>query len=552
MSLQEDRYQQVVQLLGSYRIGVGDPLSLFPTTSLAYQRGVRTFLGLGFDQTVIDAAGWPVLNRLDQLVAGGKVTDREALDYLRQTYPGISLGSASFGSSPAQTVAAQAVALNGAKLSTDPTKTTVSALLGGAAVGVASPTPGLVSLPDDYDAQEVATAISTATQGLSAQIQAVAAGGVQIPTGSLDGTAITPGTLPVTALSLPQAAAAFQSFPDRDQAITLTLSPSATFDRWTTATLGGNSYSGPGRIWRVDTYQLPANWKPTQGPTRYRILFKGLTFGVFCNRFLDVLSNFHLESASQTGSRWEWTYGIIIKGIPHFFGREVDRILYSGFVGDVPVGLQAVKPSAASSAWLTNSRSLFETEAEDDFDTTAPVLFVARQDTAIASTGWAYPTKSSADYLKDLPGFQVSLITGRTVEDVYGELNGLASANNHYIGGSARGPLVTLPEGQDGRAVAPAGVLVRNGNQATVRNDTLTSTDRIYEGIPVSYEDCGVLQANDVDFSVVVLASPRILSWSTTFSSSSDNSMVAAGWHTTGFELDEQNHRDFGLDIVVI
>lgn len=351
-----------------------------------------------------------------------------------------------------------------------------------------------------------------------------------------------------------------QDVPPAEEAIELGFAPSETLDIWHTETLGGASRRGPRRVWKNTLVQRPSQGlEKSDGPFRYRLRLDEVRLGVMSVRYLDKLANFLLTDGSQSGSRLEVTYGILLKGIPWYGTKLPRKITLAEYAGMPPSSLVGNVPGVAT--WLTGAQQLGEAKAADSFDTQAPVYFEAFKDTslAVAGSNWFAPDKVTTSYVDEIEGLTLMLLTGDTGDEVYAQMNSLPSVNLSQIGGNAKGPTASVPDGLEVTSpcvASLAGVNVAGTQLSTAQIESFASATNklLSEGAPFRHTDCDSLRRSEDRFSMVLRVwPPRILQWDDIDGMLSDPSLDQnpAAWHTSGVKFVKQNDRNTTVDVVV-
>jgi len=355
--------------------------------------------------------------------------------------------------------------------------------------------------------------------------------------------------------------------PGPDDAVQLQIAPDQSADSFHTATLGGVAYRGPRRIWSVSGLSnRPAKRRRM---VRYRIPLREVDFGLFTCRFLEPFSNASLQSVtSQTGSPWELSYGIIIRGIPWFGTEKPEAFMGARILGDTPsslVGLKGVGV-AGSPAYLAANQRYGEAKTEEDFEANPAILFESFKNTALAETvsgdshNWPAPDDQGDDYAGRIQGLTVMLVSGETTLEVYGQVNSLESQNLSRIRGSAVGPSIGVPERLVADSPTVAGLATVNaaGTQLTPTTTAAITgaiSQHVVEGCPVEYRDCATLVRTMNTFSLVLeVARTRILPAADTRGMllNPSNDQFPAAWHTVGVHLVRGDRRRTDIDLVMV
>lgn len=500
-------------------------------------RRVLTKLGL---YTAASGAGPSAIGdayALNQLVLRGTVSRAEADAYLSQKYPSQMWAGAQWGTQgdleTQKTLSdASATALSGA-----PAAPATPSSVGRPSTSEVRADP----LPPRYSQESVQDVLQGIADQTNRSLSSLANGGISFQPNSLDGSVISPGSLPITALPARALQEAVQRFPGAGDAILIRHTPTTAIDRWVVS----GTDMGPGRVVIAqETFQT--GWIPTAGPIRYRVIQQGAKFGVMSLR-LPPDANLAVDYAPG----FEVRYGVIIHKLPHYFGRPPAGILASAWVGEPPVALASQFENGGNSGLLPSTRRLFHDRAQATYQT-ATFPYVTTFGTEALFT-------PSAAEIGNTRGFRVSLISGRTAEEVYGELNTLTCIGQD-LGEEAMGTSVTAPNFFEAHPPATPNVLTWNGaNNAGARYthrtqaEDLSTFDRLIQGVPFRYEDCQRFIATDEHFSVVCMADTVKFNGPYTSPSTVPSGWAAPHlWHKSGIQANGASPRDWAIDIIVV
>lgn len=590
-TLQQEQFDQIAAYINGQlakwkavadyeQSGGSTPIQNTGWKSLVYNEFVTKYIGPNGFQNAVDAGVSPLELLLLQTGLDKKKFSKQVADaYLATKYQAVyakvangtfqyTAGQYKAGPSGLLTktseAAAQADKNNAEEQAKNPDKSigAFAAQQAASSGALAAPAPlEVLQLPEDYDHELVSAALADLASQTSGALASIAAGGLTIPPGSLSGSLIAPGSLPPTALDPIAFREQMLSFPAPDQAVLVYLAPDSSLDSQLTTTVGAKTYTGPGRVWRVQKIVPPFGWRASLGPTRYRLIFDQQTFGVFSARF-------PLAGALVTdGSAWEVTYGLLIRDLPILGTQRPHRILYADYSRDVPAS--SIGRNNAAPAWLTGANQLFEARATQNFLTAPPTLFTELADANLASGSYAWmsPTfeysggpASTGTYLTQIQGMLFNLLRGETAEQIYAEINSLASPDFSEITGSARPPEASVPGGMDSDGVLPACAVVKDGGSFRSRSSTsILGADAVYAGLPLRYDDADAVRASSSTFSVVArIWPPRSLSYAQqggaglNLRTTPSNDMRAATWAATGVKLQKSNNREIAVDIVIV
>lgn len=453
-----------------------------------------------------------------QAVKAGVVTAQEASAYLSTKYPGTNWSGGVWGDQGAAAAAVKAVdASQAAEDSPDFTPPEEVAQIAqsnqaaGASQGSGS-TPatssllsGIGELPSNYDPLVIQDEIDQFTQKVSFALLDVQQGNIAFKANTIPGGALVPGTVQPQKLDPLAMREYLSQSPGPNLAVKIAHTRSSTIDRW----VKGSAYEGPGRVLRTNRVTYPQGLIPSPGPARFRIITPGMQFG--------VMSIMHVDGSGSVSGSPDMTarYGVVLANIPHLLGRVPQQIV-GVWEGEAPVALAAIEGNVGGYSAVP---PLFHTKATSLYDTTAPFPFV----TAYNESGNSTLTPNrDADYGL-CRGFDVSLITGVTGDEVYRQLNTRQSRMGVALGETAHGPSTTIPPLQHLEPTgnksteetlsspAPASVVRWNGSTSTgvkyaglTESSSLDVEDKLVQGVPFAYDDCRRLVATDTEFSVVI------------------------------------------------
>ena len=601
--LQQEQYQKVAQLLSS---GIHETFKHAGGKSVQFNTDLNTFSiqgkgnktdrkfldfytliskEIGYDLRVFQNLGVTAvyaIGGLRYLIQVGAITAREAEAFLVTKYPDAGFTGGSFndvrvlpgyGGQDNEDKSEPAGSPDDEKSPVEKAREIQEVqqdVRGGALVPAVSPAGNLPiylrEVPDSIpEAEELQSVLEDFARQVQITISKVANGAINLQPNSIDGRVVRPGSLPYTALDPIDAQSALQEFPDADQAIILRITPDPVVDVWaedgdTLQTASGIKYTGPRRVWRVSNVSVPPGFKPTLGPLRYRIVVDKMRLGIGSVRYKDP--------GIVTGNEsHEIRYGIVIRGIPGFYGRPVSRILYCDNQSYSPSSLKYQDPGVTAPD--VSPGALFEKTAETKFQTDPPTLYSSFADAAVGGDGAEIPDQT---YLDNIDGMTFMLINGRTAEEVYAQLNSLPSVYNAHIGGRGAGPGESCPSGLDVTSLTTAGLVVASpGAPFSVAPRTLdgyTTTGSIpttafsltgaaaavtQEGVPFLMRDCERLRIQDGRFAVQVQVwPPRVSNWVTSSNGADNYGRHPSHWYTRGVDLDKKNDRQVAIDIVVV
>lgn len=493
---------------------------------------------------------------LFKVLSSGKISSEEAELYLNQRYPGQRWSGGRFGdraSSQAAAAAADKSAQPKARKtrSTNPAglADTARAPAGGSRSGPASgvniggiPLP-IVDLPDAYDPEALRQSLESMANALLANDAAIATGqALKLNPGVLDGRVIRPGSLPPSSINPLEFARLLNQLPGTDQVVTIRAARSNDIDRWV---VNGNN-RGPGRVWQVQSVQYPKAWRPTPGPMRYRVVFPNLEFGIMGTELFG-----DTWALNSWYGQVELTYGIVLRGLPSFLGRPPVAIS-AVWEGVSPVALAYQRSDhnfATNPPWpLYGTTRLFHDRADALYHTTGfPFL------TGYGSTSNSVPSSSD---LADCDGFYFMLLSGRSAEEIYQQLNSRNSNSGAHLQKEAVGPFTSAPGWLRPRSPCSASVYQWSnvGTAATTtytwRDETFNpaTVNRIVQGVPFSYEDCDKLRQSAKDFSLLIQPA---LGHTITLTNAGQQWESPELWHADGVRTSLVDGRDWAIDIIV-
>jgi len=365
-------------------------------------------------------------------------------------------------------------------------------------------------LPEEYSATEVVNAIKAASDTQTS------------PEASTEDVVTAPEVVP-----------------SEDQAILLEIGWEDENDNDFNANV--TPFDAPQRVWRVDKATYPDGWEYTGGPVRYRVVFRGMKFGVM--------------STVGTPGEMNVEYGIVLRDIPHPFGRPVEDITHCIPIGWTPTQSEAVDNDQTSdSGWGFSYDASWKSQLFDA-DDAAPTAGRAYDDwigTEISpmletfgsgSSEW----KPTSAELKECTGFTFMLVTGDTPRRVYQQMNS-KPAFGAFIEGGAKGPARSCPEGLSIESPAPGCAGSRSATstmRARSRAGTQNSDIQWRIAVPFSYETCSSLRASDDAFTLVI--QPDLVHVETTTAVADVVDMSEYGVRVV-----ETNDRTLRIDIVVV
>jgi hypothetical protein len=598
-TLQQEEYQEVAQLINSAiksafngvtgtGLDFNVDLNSFRSkggTSKAQRKFIRFYdlikKEIGYDARIFNTLGVTAvyaIGAVRYLVQIGRITPEQAEGFLVTKYPEAGFTGGSFNDvrllpgyeaqgdtkkSMAQGDPEEGTVVEKAKEVQD----AVAEARGGTLVPAVSPAGNLPiflrQVPEEIPAsQELQEVLDDLTRQVQLNISKVANGRINLQPGSIDGSVIKPGTLAYSALDPIDAQSRLQEFPDPSQAILCRITPDPVLDVWAEdednlQTATGQKFNGPRRVWRVSSFDVPSGFKPTLGPLRYRLIVDDVQFGMGSVRYTDPgVTNQH-----------EIRYGIVIRGLPGFHGRPVDRILYCGYTGFSPSSLNYV--SNGVTVPDVSPDALFEKTAETKFRVNPPTMYTSFFDANVGGDLLEVPDQ---DYLDDIDGLTFMLVNGRTAEEVYAQLNSLPSVFNAHIGGKGAGPGDSCPSGLEITSLAGSSVTVISpSGLSTLLNRTFdgyTTVDPlattafsltgaaapvVVEGVPFLMRDCERMRITDERFAVQVMVwPPRTLNYFVNANGALNYGRHPSHWYTRGVRIDKQNDRQVAIDIVVV
>lgn len=467
-------------------------------------------------------------------------------------------------------------------------------------------------LTEEYSPENMSESLRRIADDTTQSLNTIANGGVSFAPGSLPGSVLRMGSIPVDRIDPVGLGFALRDMPGPDQAITLILAHDQEVDRW--ATYGGDttqipsvpavaSLRGPGRVWKVIGVDFPPGYTPAPGPIRYRLVTAGMRFGLFS--IAHAATDYSPYTNDGLEALW-MEYGIVIRGIPNLLNRTPQAILYTAALGlsshsQLYNGVAQLLRTLPSS--ITYSRDdVFP--FEDTSTTTGPIQTQFRMAAGIGggaqnNRGIRYfnelegyspadavqPDTNAGSAGTDLRGWRFNLLTGTTVKDVYAQLHSKFSPTNlTMLAGHEAGQTASYPNHLGHQfyktnndqlgvyvdsPVTPGLFVVTDSLSPSLnlegRHLRVTSTsggggtniledDLWTEGCPFLFSDCQRLVADLDEFSVVV----RPAFWHAKIGPGSvgpprsSHQLSPAAWHLVGLETFENNDRIWGVDIVVV
>ena len=488
----------------------------------------------------------------------GLVTVAEGEAYLATLNPTVSFG----GSLTKYDKASAGVEIEGQQASTpsespdklDPVDEAqqVQAAIGAGPLAAASdPTiPFAIVVPDmpsNYDADEVQSALEDMAEQFQ---QLISAPQPTAAPNSIPGWALIAGSVPASKLDPITTNQQLLKYPAPEDSIELTIAPSSSVDRWA----GSGQPQGPGRVWQVQSYKVPTGWTPTSGIVRYRIVVKGMQFG--------VMSIAQDEPWPVNGSilpdplrGMSICYGSVLRGLPWFGSTPPRGIIMADYAGDPPASLVLNKRTGAP----------YEEEATAFFDTSPPTGFESMAVTPGSfidpgSTDWNdYVGSPTPTYAESVSGFGFHLITGQEVEDVYSQLNGRPDSMFPHLGLAPCAPSIAIPNHLSAELEPLATVALvqstSSGEFYSRTPDSIVDGGDVFCGAPFLWEDCAKLKASTGSFSLAVQVLP-FRRFPTGFTNRSTWRFEAdtplEAWPLTGLKVIETGHRDWSVDILVV
>lgn len=581
--LQQDRYNEVaqwleatkkVQLYGSARETGGAP----PPWLGGWEKAFKG-TGLDYHEWLTAENGAQVaqdLYSLKQLLRQGKISSNDARGFLNRKYQGaVDWNGEIFGSSVKASVAEQ---MNeaAARLPEDPGKKQEQerALRAQQALGPGETLDSAFGQVEIYtpeisdgpvEGRDLRRALDDITDQVSLQLARIQGGQINFRANAIDARALKPGTLTVEKIEPIGFHRALNTWPGADQAITLRLARDPSVDRWHEADATAFSSDpaaatqrifGPGRVWRVQSWSFPsADYRPSPGPMRYRIVIPNLEFGLMT--MLKANDGFGWSDAN---GQWELAWGIVIRGIPNFYERPPDTIFWMGWDGDVPTSLEG---DVVNTGGLGPAMNLYEDRAIAEF-TTVNRLGLASY-ARIATHNYT-PTAAIIEKWK---GITAMLITGRTDTEVFEQLNG-RECQMGMLRGNPHGPMASVPNGLPFKSPAVPSIVVSTNSSLVNVDPKVKSSDplpngansrRTVQGVPFLYEDCARLRPTTGDrgtFSCALelvldhyVNKAQIVAWQGSNGGLGDVGMQPGAWWTSGLRVVEQNGREIAVDIIV-
>lgn len=395
--------------------------------------------------------------------------------------------------------------------------------------------PLVPKLGPTYDEREVTRAIKSVTDQLAEAVAGVRGGNLQLPVNSVDGGSIRPGSITPDKVDQESFNKVVRDMPGPEDAVKLEVKRRTDLDQDAQAT----HTVGARRVWQVTRAVYPQDYKPIPGPQRFRVVDKGMKFNCMS-----------LDGGPTTITV---RYGMIIKDIPHFLGRVPDQILYATFTGFAPANAEGVHQNATSSVgpdsydYQTSTR-LFDSDgtsgrAHEDFISKAPNWLEAH-----GSNSNLAPSTTN---VSNCEGVKFMLITGRTVKEVYAQLNSKV-VNAAHLGGNMTGPTASIPPGRAVESPFPASASIQHhtaplDEMSGVSRTNVTNTRRWRIGYPLSYDACSQLIATNTHFSLVVMPDLE----------RQDDAMNGVSFDIddmsyNGVTVVADNDREIGVDIVVV
>ena len=472
---------------------------------------------------------------LNQLVLSGAIKKQEADAYLAQKYPGQEWAGAQWGGqadieAQRRLSDAEATRLEGKPVAASPTRSGQTA---------DSPEVRVDPLPPRYSQEALQATLQEMADQTNRSLESLANGGVSFQPNSLDGGAIRPGSLPITALPARALQEAVQRFPGPDEAILLRHTPTTAIDRWVVS----GADSGPGRV-VIAQESFQSGWIPSAGPMRYRVVQQGTKFGIMSMRLPPTA-----DLAVDFAPGFEIRYGVIIHKIPHYFGRPPTTLLAAAWVGEAPVARASQFEDGGNSTLLPATRRLFHDRAQATYQT-ANFPFL----TSFGTDALLLP---SAANMADCRGFSISLITGRTSEEVYGELNTLTVLGQD-LGEESHGPSVSIPDIFEAHPPATPNVLTWNGTTSggarythRTQAEDLSTFGKLIQGVPFRYEDCQRFIPTDEHFSLVCMTEVIRVNGPYTGGATPADWSAPHLWAKSGVQTNGTSPRDWALDIIV-
>jgi hypothetical protein len=146
------------------------------------------------------------------------------------------------------------------------------------------------------------------------------------------------------------------------------------------------------------------------------------------------------------------------------------------------------------------------------------------------------------------------LLSGRTAEEIYQQLNSRNANSGAHLLDEACGPTSSAPYGLRPRSPCSAGVYTRTSNTSQAnqcRDEAYTgiATDtHVVTGVPFAYEDCDRLKQTADQFSLLI--QPAIAK-SVQLSAGGQAWAAPAQWHQNGVRTSLVNGREWAVDVIV-
>ncbi len=549
--LQEQRYQEIAQWVSA------------PSKKSLHEQWKFRLRDAGFDVQELQRFGGAFTHDayiLAYRISTGDINANEANAFLSQKYPDLKYGGGNFGDVRGGAAAEKAIEAS-SKPTSDPERKTIAQSARDdqykAGIGSFQSNPSFTQpvqhsirapkVPELYDHRQIGEALRGLADQTSLALTSIANGAVRFQPNTLPGYVIQPGSLEAEKLDPVSIARQYRDLPGPDDAILLRLAPDYSTDRFFSFAIAGgagsvdNSRKGPGRVWRVVNAQYPQSFAPTPGPQRYRLIFKDLRFGVMSL----------LQDSPYASGAVKVRYGMVIRDIPHYLQRIPSSILYTGFVGDSPTGNVGDNISAALGGGnvtkLFHGTATTAGRAYSQYVTNAALAYTPY------GSGTLLPTAAE---LAAVEGVNFMLVTGRSADEVYTQMNSAPSANYARILGDARGPTASSPPGTFMDSPFPANLTRRTGggiHLSQLETDSMLTIGQSlpwYEGVPMDYDSCQRLRATPDFFSVVVQpAFAKTIAYATIAAGTVES---VALWDTLGIRTDETNNRELSVDIVIV
>lgn len=500
--------------------------------------------GLNYNEFVGTREGEALVTNLlelKQLVKSGKITANEAVAYIGQRFEGrYRFSSEVFGSSQAAVQIAAAIddrTVPGTEeeLRQKEEEQRNQLLLRQSQLHRQTSFQGsqltIGRIPDGpLQGRDVRNVLADLADQVSVQITSLRSGQINFAPNSINGEMLQPGSIAAEKLHLSSALNDLREWPGPDQAVLLEVARSPSLDRWSEtgaipAPGGSQVFRGPGRVWSVTGFRLPPGFLPKPGPMRYRIVQPGMEFGV-CS-----------VNASE-----EIVYGMVLEGLPNFFGRPPSAIL------------AAVSPFDECTRLVANTtiQTLYHGRAQGDFANQPPNLLEIYG----KITGATYRPVTAE--LETFEGFHIGLITGNGPYEVYARLCGrYLAANLSGIAGDPAPSMVSVPPGRLRRMRPLTRAIITDG--ANVVRDELVNplvnpfTGTVRRGVPFTYNDC---------LALAPTVGPRgrfAVSIEVLMDVVAPGTGVGLGdganpgvWWKNGVRVVEDNLRKAGVDIIVV